>query len=237
VTALAIVQARMSSTRLPGKSLADVDGEPLVALLLRRLGHASELDRIVVATSIDAIDDPIRDLAELLGSTVYRGSRDDVLARFIGAAALHPGPLVRITGDCPLIDPEVVDQTVRLFEATPGCGYASNIEPRTFPDGLDVEVFDARTLRWASEHALDPSDREHVTTVIRRNLGSMTTASVTCDQELGDLHWSVDTSDDLEFVRAVVRRLGTRRHTAGLAEILSTVGEEPSLAKFRGIRG
>jgi spore coat polysaccharide biosynthesis protein SpsF (cytidylyltransferase family) len=237
MSALGIVQARMSSTRLPGKSLADVEGEPLLTLLLRRLAHAQKLDRIVVATSTDQVDGPIEELAQWLGYAVYRGSRDDVLARFIGAAGSHPGPLVRVTADCPLIDPELVDQTVQLFEQTAGCAYASNIEPRTFPDGLDVEVFDAATLRWAAEHALDPSDREHVTTVIRRNLGSMTSASVTCDQELGELRWTVDTIDDLEFVRAVVQRLATRRHTAGLAEILSAVREEPSLATFRGTRG
>jgi spore coat polysaccharide biosynthesis protein SpsF (cytidylyltransferase family) len=227
----------MSSTRLPGKTLADVEGEPLLALLLRRLQHATELDRILVATSDETIDEPILDLVRTFGCDVYRGSRDDVLGRFVGAADAHPGPLVRITGDCPLIDPELVDETIRLFAGTPGCAYASNIEPRTFPDGLDVEVFNVETLRWASEHAVDASDREHVTTVVRRNLEAMTTAAVTCDEELGELRWTVDTSEDLEFLRAVVRRLGQRRHSAGVTEILGAVRAEPSLARLHGIRG
>jgi spore coat polysaccharide biosynthesis protein SpsF (cytidylyltransferase family) len=227
----------MSSTRLPGKSLANVEGEPLLSLLIRRLMNASELEHIVVATSVDAVDDPIGGLAPELGCEVYRGSRDDVLGRFVGAANGYQGPLVRITGDCPLIDPAVVDETVKAFGEAMGCEYASNIEPRTFPDGLDVEVFDARTLAWAAEHATDESDREHVTTAIRRRLGGMTTAVVTCDEDLGELRWTVDTEDDLEFVRAVVRRLGGRRHSAGLEAILSAIHEAPSLADFRGRRG
>jgi spore coat polysaccharide biosynthesis protein SpsF (cytidylyltransferase family) len=227
----------MGSTRLPGKSLADVEGEPLLALLIRRLQRAREVERIVVATTLDDVDLPIAELASELGCGLYRGSREDVLGRFVGAAGGHPGPLVRITGDCPLIDPAVVDETVRAFVSTTGCDYASNIEPRTFPDGLDVEVFGAQTLAWADEHATGEVDREHVTAVIRRNLEWMTTAAVICEADLGELRWTVDNSDDLEFVRAVVRRLGQDRHSDGLDAILAVVGEPPSLASFRGRRG
>jgi spore coat polysaccharide biosynthesis protein SpsF (cytidylyltransferase family) len=227
----------MSSTRLPGKSLADVAGEPLLALVVRRLEHASKLERIVIATSVDVVDDPIAGLGTQLGCDVCRGSRDNVLERFVGAVGTHPGPVVRVTGDCPLIDPRVVDETVEAFEHTTGCAYASNIEPRTFPDGLDVEVFDKGTLTWAHEQASDMSDREHVTAVIRRNLHTMTTAVVTCAEDLGSLRWTVDTEEDLDFIRAVVARLGGSRYTAGLDDVLSAVREEPSLAGPYGERG
>jgi spore coat polysaccharide biosynthesis protein SpsF len=235
--ALAIVQARMSSVRLPGKSVAEIEGEPVLALLLRRLQRASELQRIVVATSAEPADDRIEEVARQVGSNVYRGALDDVLARFVGAAAGHSGPLVRVTADCPLIDPSVVDEAIRLFERTPGCAYASNVEPRSYPVGLDVEVFSAATLEWATDATDDPSDREHVTTLIRRRLPQLPSATLVCDEQLSALCWTIDTVEDLEFVRAVVARLGPRRYAAGLREILTAVRREPSLAGFHGHRG
>ena len=134
--ALAIVQARMSLSRLPGKTLADIEGEPMLALLLFRLRHSQQIGDIVVATSTDTADDPIGELAALMGVGVSRGPREDVLARFLLAIDDRDGPIVRITGDCPLIDPGVVDDTIERFRSVPDCAYASNVEPRTFPDGL-----------------------------------------------------------------------------------------------------
>lgn len=234
---LAIVQARMSSTRLPGKSLADICGEPMLALVLRRLRRSSEVERIVVATSTDPIDDGVESLADGIGYDVYRGSRDDVLSRFVGAAADHSGPLARVTADCPLIDPDVVDHVIDLFRTTPGCAYASNVEPRTYPDGLDVEVVSAEVLREIAGTAVDPSDREHVTAAIRRDPRKYPAAAVVCDEQLGDLRWTVDTKEDLGFVREVVTRLGSRRYSAGMREILAVVREQPSLADYDGRRG
>jgi spore coat polysaccharide biosynthesis protein SpsF (cytidylyltransferase family) len=235
--ALAIVQARMSSTRLPGKSLADVGGEPMLALLLRRLRRASEVDRIVVATSIDSIDDPIEDMARAIGCDVHRGSRDDVLARFVGAAEGHTGPLARVTGDCPLVDPELVDETIRLFVHDRDAVYASNIEPRSYPDGLDVEVFSSELLGQLDDEVDAPHDREHVTTAVRREPQRFRSASLVCKEQLGDLRWTVDTPDDLEFLRELAARLGSRRYEAGMHEILEAVRQEPSLATFHGRRG
>jgi spore coat polysaccharide biosynthesis protein SpsF (cytidylyltransferase family) len=234
---LAIVQARMSSTRLPGKSLADVGGEPTLSLLLQRLNRARTVSRIVVATSVEAIDDPIADVARDLSFVTYRGSRDDVLARFVGAAAGHSGPVARVTGDCPLIDPEIVDEVVALYTSRPDCVYASNVEPRTYPDGLDIEVVSHDTLERLAAEIADADDREHVTTAIRRSPAAFPSLSLTSGQDLGDLRWTVDTADDLAFVREVVTRLGPRRYEAGMREILATIREEPSLANFRGRRG
>src|ERR1022692_3007184 len=156
--ALAIVQARMSSTRLPGKSLAEVDGEPMLLLLLRRLSHARRIDGIVVATSTDASDDPIDAVASSAGVAVSRGPRRDVRGRFLLAIGDRKDPIVRITADCPLIDPSIVDDTVERFLSVAGCAYASNILPRTFPDGLDVEVIDAAALRAVGREPLEIAD-------------------------------------------------------------------------------
>jgi spore coat polysaccharide biosynthesis protein SpsF len=232
-----IVQARMSSTRLPGKTLADVEGEPMLALLLRRLRCARRIGAVVVATTTDRLDDPVAQLAVDLGVGVSRGPREDVLARFLSAIGEHDGAIVRITGDCPLTDSSLVDEMIERFHLVSNCAYASNIEPRTFPDGLDVEVFDAAALRSVGVEALDAQDREHVTSALRAQPRRFRQASLSLDEDLSELRWTVDELADLEFIRAAVRRLATRRHRAGLREILAAVRREPSLASFRGRRG
>jgi spore coat polysaccharide biosynthesis protein SpsF (cytidylyltransferase family) len=220
--ALAIVQARMSSTRLPGKVLMDVGGEPVLALMLRRLANARTVERTVVATSDQIDDDDILRVASEAGANTHRGPLDDVLGRVVGAAEGHDGEIVRLTADCPLIDPDLVDQVVELFHEA-GVAYASNVEPRTFPDGLDVEVVSAEALREAADAVEDPLDREHVTTAIRRDPDRYPAVHLVNDRDLGDLRWTVDTEADLAFVRDVVERLGARRYTAGMAEILELV--------------
>jgi spore coat polysaccharide biosynthesis protein SpsF (cytidylyltransferase family) len=222
----------MTSTRLPGKSLADIGGEPALALLLRRLRGACRIGETVVATTTDMADDPIAKLATELGVGVARGSREDVLARFLAAIGERSGPIVRITGDCPLIDPSVVDATVERFASVPGCAYASNIVPRTFPDGLDVEVADARALREIAGDHLAPAEREHVTLALRGQPTRFPAASLMSPDDLGKLRWTVDDEQDLEFVRALVWRLGDRRYEAGMTEILAAVRSPPSLADF-----
>jgi spore coat polysaccharide biosynthesis protein SpsF (cytidylyltransferase family) len=146
--------------------------------------------------------------------------------------------LARVTADCPLIDSVIVDAVVDLFCSTAGCAYASNIEPRTYPDGLDVEVFSSEALEDVAAGATDPHDREHVTPAILGNPHRFPSASLIWEEEqLNDVRWTVDTQDDLEFVREVVARLGPRRYTAGMREILETVRQEPSLTDYRGRRG
>jgi spore coat polysaccharide biosynthesis protein SpsF len=234
---LAVVQARMSSTRLPGKSLADVGGEPMLSLLLQRLQRSRKIDGLVIATSIDRSDDAIEATVQELGRRVYRGDRDDVLARFVGAANGHRGPVVRITADCPLIDPSIADEVIDLFLNSSDCDYASNIEPRTYPDGLDVEVVSHELLERIAASVDEPSDREHVTSAIRRDVERLRSASLVLEENLGDLRWTVDTSDDLGFVRQVVARLERRRYAAGMTEILAAIRAEPSLACYHGRRG
>jgi spore coat polysaccharide biosynthesis protein SpsF len=235
-SALAVVQARTSSVRLPGKVLADVEGEPLLALLLRRLVAAREPTAVVVATSVDPADDAIAELGAALGLRVHRGSLDDVLARFVGAIGDHDGPVARITGDCPLIDPAVVDFAIALQRSS-GRPWAHNCGPRSYPDGLDVEVVEASVLRAIAAEATDPVAREHVTTALYRDPERFPAAVLVREgEDLGHLRWTVDEPSDLDFVRAVVARLGERRHVAGLDEILAAVRAAPSLAEA-GTRG
>jgi spore coat polysaccharide biosynthesis protein SpsF (cytidylyltransferase family)/aryl-alcohol dehydrogenase-like predicted oxidoreductase len=233
---LAIVQARMSSRRLPGKVLMDVGGEPMLALLLRRLARAQRIGRVIVATSDRPNDDPVETVALGCGVEVHRGALDDVLGRVVGAAAGHDGPIVRITADCPLIDPSVVDAACDLFDASPGCDYASNNDPYTYPDGLDVEVISARTLRALAAEVDDPELREHVTLALRRAPERYKTAHLRCESDLGELRWTVDSAEDLTFVRAVVERLGGRRYEASVAEVLAAVRQPPPLAEFAGAK-
>ena len=208
----------------------------MLALLLRRLSAARGVERTIVATSTDEVDTPIATAAAELGAGVSRGPRDDVLARFAGAIGGYQGAVARITGDCPLIDPEIVDAVIERFHDEPGCAYASNVDPRTYPDGLDVEVVDADALRAADAEIDDPADREHVTSAIRASPDRFPAVAVTSPVDLGELRWTVDRADDLEFVRAVVERLGDRRYEAGLTEILDAVRRPPSLAEYGGAK-
>ena len=207
----------MSSTRLPGKVLTDIgSGETMLALMLKRLGRAQSLERIVVATSDDPSDDVI---AEASPVPVHRGPLHDVLARYVGAIGDYDGVVVRVTADCPLIDPEVVDGVVALMR--PGIGYASNVDPRSYPKGLDTEAFRPEALRELAAESTDPAEREHVTLGLRARPERWPAASLVNDRDLGDLRWTVDTPEDLEHVRAIVRALGDRRYEASMDEILA----------------
>ncbi|MBJ3785057.1 aminotransferase class III-fold pyridoxal phosphate-dependent enzyme [Devosia sediminis] len=199
---VAIIQARMGSTRLPGKVMRDLHGMPLIGRLVERLSPARRIDQIVIATSEDAANDPLVEYAATLGISTWRGSETDVLERFLGAARNYDADVVvRITGDCPLVDPELVDQVVEAFEASPH-DYASNIEPATFPDGLDVEVFTLEALERAARETDKPYDHEHVTPYLRTAPGYRRVC-ITNDVDLSHLRWTVDEPVDLEVVRAV----------------------------------
>jgi spore coat polysaccharide biosynthesis protein SpsF len=202
---LAVLQARMSSTRLPGKVMADVAGAPMILRQIERLGRARRIDRLVVATSTDRSDDSLAAVLTLHGIPVHRGPLDDVLARYEGA--LHAfGPaevLVRLTGDCPLADPETVDAVIALLIER-GLDYASNTPAhRTYPKGLDVEAMRAESLRRAAREAADPYEREHVTPFLYRHPETFRQDFISQDIDEGEVRWTVDRPDDLAFVQAV----------------------------------
>ena len=200
---VAVIQARMGSSRLPGKTMMDLAGMPLLERLLRQLSGAAALDDVVIATSVDAADDVIEEFARDRGFTVVRGSQHDVLSRYVLAAdAANADVVVRLTADCPLHSPDTVDEVVNAFLAA-GVDYASNTNPYTRPDGQDVEVFTRSALDRASAAATSGPDREHVTPWIRRSADVARLDVLHGHPHQPSLRWSVDHADDLEFARSV----------------------------------
>lgn len=197
---VAIVQARMGSTRLPGKALLDIEGVPMLGRVLDRLHRAERLDKIVVATTRQPRDDAIVTFCNAHGTPVHRGAADDVLNRFLQTAEEEGADVVvRVTSDCPLIDPALVDKVVQACE---GVDYASNVmEPRTYPRGLDVEAFTIEALRRADKEDRSPW-REHVTPHMYRS-GKFQCAAVENDEDLSSHRWTVDTPEDMELARAI----------------------------------
>ena len=229
---VAVVQARSSSKRFPGKVLADVEGVPLLARVLQRLLRSRESDRFAVATSTAPSDDAIAAIAEEAGVEVVRGPLDDVLERYrLAADALDAGVVVRVTGDCPLLDPSVVDRVVQRF-AESGADYASNVHPPTFPDGLDVEVLSRSALEQAALDAHEPNDREHVTLYVARHPERFTHTSLTADVDRSAMRWTVDYPDDLEFVRAVFRLFRGREDEFTTEELLAALEREEPLRRL-----
>ena len=229
---VAIVQARMGSSRLPGKSIADVAGRPLLWHVVDRLRRAKLVDTVVVATSNKSGDDPIAKLCGTEGIKCFRGSEEDVLDRFYEAAKANGADtVVRITADCPLIDPAVVDNVVARFQ-TGDCDYASNVLRCTYPEGLDTEVFAFSVLERAWHEAQKPSEREHVTPYLRA--GQFRVANVASEAPVaeGKYHWSVDRAGDLEFVRQVFSAFSGNGHF-GFQEVLNLLRERPELATIQ----
>jgi spore coat polysaccharide biosynthesis protein SpsF (cytidylyltransferase family)/GNAT superfamily N-acetyltransferase len=219
---LCVVQARTGSTRLPGKVLADVGGRPMLRYLLERLEPLT-VDEIVVATSSEARDDPIAEIATAAGRPVVRGSEHDVLDRFVSTLDAHPAQhVVRITADCPLTDPALVDAVVAHHRKTKA-DYTTNTLPRTFPKGLDVEVASADALRVAHAEATTTTEREHVMPFLYRRPERFRLANLRNNVPLGDERWTVDTAEDLAVVRDIADRMGERRF--GWRDVLSVVGQ------------
>lgn len=205
---LGVLQARMSSTRLPGKVMADVAGEPMLGRQVERLRRSRRLDRLVLATSDDPSDDVLATYGARLGLDVVRGPLADVLARFLLTLDEFPAAqaLVRLTADCPLTDWRVLDATVdRHMEAD--ADYTSNVATRTFPHGLDVEVARPQALRMAGAEATSAHDREHVMPFLYGRPERFRLAAITRTPSLAHLRWTVDLPEDLEFVRHVYATL------------------------------
>lgn len=225
---VAIIQARMGSRRLPGKVVEDLGGRPLLAHVIERARRAKTLDEVVVATVADEHNNDIARVAAACQVVAIRGSEDDVLDRYRQAAkATSADVVVRITADCPLLDPVVVDDIITLFHASQ-CDYASNVHPPTYPDGVHAEVFSRDTLERAWREAKLRSEREHVTPYIVRHPEIFHQVNLTNTMDLSSLRWVVDEPRDLAFVRAVEAALGPGHY--GLHEVLSLLAERPEIA-------
>jgi len=204
---LAILQARMSSSRLPGKVMRPVLGQPMIARQIERLRRSARLSSIVIATSTEPGDDAIASEAERLGAGVHRGALDDVLSRFVGAlaAAGNPKTFVRLTADCPLADWRVIDACIETHERT-GADYTHNTAGWTYPKGLDVEVCETAALLRAHREAISAYEREHVMPYLYGHPQDFRIGQVSRDPPLR-YRWTVDTPEDFAFVTAVYQAL------------------------------
>ena len=235
---IAIIQARMGSSRLPGKVLAEIHGRPMIAWVVERARKAKLLDAVVVATTVDASDDAVAALCETRGYTYVRGRAADVLYRYVQAAEMYSADVVvRLTGDCPLIDPDVIDTTIQAFlDSDPPSVYGSNRIVRTFPIGLDVEVMTFDALEMANREAKEPYHREHVTPYFYEDTNRFPIVSVRADGDYGNYRWTVDTTEDLRFVRETVSRLKDA-NSFTWKDVLAILETEPELMEInRNIR-
>jgi len=207
VKTVAVIQARYGSTRFPGKVLATLVDRPMLAHVIDRVSRAASVDEVVVATTEDAADDAVAALAARCGAGVTRGPVDDVLTRYVLAARQHAADVVvRITADCPLVDPAVIDAVVQA-RADQDVEYASNVEPWTYPDGYDVEVLTSACLEQLDSDALLPHEREHVTAHVREHPDEYRVASLAAEHDLSWIRLTVDVPEDLARVAEVLTAL------------------------------
>ena len=228
---LAIIQARMGSRRLPGKVLMDLGGATVLSRVIHRLERSQQIAKIVVATTSLPEDEVIVSECERLRVTCFRGSENDVLDRYYQAVRSHSADaVVRITSDCPLIDPELVDETIRVFE-NEHADYASNVSPRTYPRGLDAEVMTSSALERAWREARELHEREHVTPYLYEHPKTFRLASVSGDVDHSHYRWTLDTPGDLELLRAVYFRFHNR-DDFHWQDVIALMEREPGLAEL-----
>lgn len=226
---VALLQARMSSTRLPGKVLKPLLGKPMLLRQIERLQHSRMIDKLVVVTSTDALDDQIENVCRENGLDCFRGSLDDVLDRYAAALEVYPAEhVVRLTGDCPLADWRVIDQVVRSHLES-GAKYTANTIIPTYPDGLDTEVITAELLQWIAKNARLKSEREHVTYYINSRPDHFQRNSVVAANDYSMHRWTVDAQDDFDFVQRVYEELYPANPDFDMQDILALLALKPEL--------
>lgn len=231
---LATIEARMTSSRLPGKVLKQVLGRPMLALMVERLRRVPALDGIVIATTVNATDDPVVDLAENLGVGVFRGSEDDVMGRVLGAARAHGADvIVETTGDCPLIDPAIVQRCIEAYGAAE-VDYLSNVLTRSYPIGMDTQVFATDILADAEARTNDSRDREHVSLYIYNHPERYRLQNVEAPPALREpkLALTLDTAEDFALIKAVFEALYPENPDFRLADILHLLARKSELREI-----
>lgn len=226
----------MGSSRLPGKVLADIGGKPALTRLLERLRACNRLDDIVLATSTDPRDDALEQWASEQCVACFRGSEDDVLGRVVGAhRAMRSDIVVEVTGDCPLLDPQLIDRGVVRFLAS-DCDIVHNIKPPSYPQGVDLQVFRLQDLADVAETVSDPAVREHVSLQFYEHPERYRAIVIAAppDCHAPELRFQLDYPEDLAFIRAVYERLEPRHGGAGfgVGEIMALIRVEPALAEI-----
>jgi len=226
----AIIQARMGSTRLPGKVLMDLGGKTVLARVVSRLRRATLLHEIVVATTDSVADNAIVRECDRLGVLFFRGSENDVLDRYYQAARMCSAEtVVRITSDCPATDSQLVDETIRIFQQE-HADYASNVFPRTYPRGLDTEVFTVAALEQGWRDAHEPHEREHVTPYFYEHPELFRLVSLRGRIDYSRYRWTLDTAEDLKLLRTIYARFDNRDDFSW-SEVIQLMEREPELAE------
>jgi spore coat polysaccharide biosynthesis protein SpsF len=229
---VATIEARMTSSRLPGKVLLSAMGEPMLAHLVRRLKAVPSIDAIVIATTVNTSDQPIVDFAHAAGVGCFRGSESNVMSRVLGAAeSAGADVIVEITGDCPIIDPDIVEQTIRMFFHH-SVDYMSNAVIRSYPDGMDVQVFSRESLRTASERTDNPRDLEHVSRYIYQHPNEYRIGHLVAPPSL---HWpelglTLDEEDDYLLLKQIIEALGQDNPLFGCNDVINLLKTKPEWA-------
>lgn len=231
---VAIIQARMGSTRLPGKVLRQVLEKPLLVYQLERVARAKLIDEMIVATTERRIDDPIVLLCQALGIAYYRGSENDVLNRYFEAASfINAEVVVRLTSDCPLIDPEQIDKVIKSYLLSPHeLLYVSNILKRSFPRGMDTEVFSFKALKLANQKAKTKSDREHVTRYMVNNPYTFHLANVTNNKDYSYHRWTVDAIEDFILIKRIIETVYPTQPYFTMEDIIALLEKFPKWQKI-----
>jgi spore coat polysaccharide biosynthesis protein SpsF len=228
-----ISQARMGSTRLPGKVMLPILGRPMLAWHLSRLSRSKQVDLLVVATTLDPRDDGIVELCQSMGVASFRGSESDVLGRYAAtAAAFNAATVVRVTSDCPLIDPQLVDEVIASYGAKrPQIDYAA-LAPQDFPRGLDTEVFGRQALIEADLDAIDPPEREHVTPYIYRRPNHFRCVRLSGAQRFGAYRWCVDEPADYQLICRMIEALVPTSPDFSWSDCLAVMAEHPEWSEI-----
>ncbi len=232
---VAVIQARMGSSRLAGKAMMDICGAPMLGRVISRIKICSLIEDLVVATTIEKKDDPIEQFCHKKNILCFRGSENDVLDRYYQSAVKFAADvIVRITCDCPLIDPHVTDQVIAAYlKDTSNISGASNVVDRAYPRGLDTEVISFHALEQVWEKATQSHQREHVTAFIYEHPELFKMLSIKHDKNLSHLRWTVDEEDDLSFVREVYRAMAERgKEQFYLNDIVELLKQKPDLIKI-----
>ncbi len=230
---ISIIQARLGSTRLPGKVLKPILSRPMLSYMLERVKAAKRIDALMIATTENKSDQPIVEFCRSEKIKCFRGSENDVLDRYYQAArSVQAEIIVRLTADCPLIDPAVVDEIVEAFLTKyPNIDFASNVKPATFPDGMDIEVFSFAALEWAWKETKNPLEREHVTPYFYDSPGRFRTLNVEAERDFSSYRLTVDYEDDFEVVSKILESLYRPGQPFGFREVVKFLDENPEILK------
>jgi len=230
---VAVIQARMGSTRLPQKALKKIKDRTLIEWIKYRLSFCKEVDKVVFATSENKDNDPLAQHAEEIGLDYFRGSENDLIDRLLKTARkFKADAIVRITGDCPLVDPSLVDKLVKIYRGKENIDYITNVLPPTFPDGIDIEIISTKTLERLDKEVKNPLYREWITTTIMENLDKFNILNISNEENLFHLRLTVDYLEDFELVEKIIGKLHQEGKIFYLRDILDLFKKEPNLIKI-----